>query len=61
MRGNCQKINLEELGFSEIFKSNADEHAQAGLEPVRVIAEHKELYIVRTADSTLVMFLDFIY
>jgi ribosome biogenesis GTPase len=49
MNKKNEKIKLEDLGYSDFFKNGQESMC---LSPARVIAEHKELYIVRTSDST---------
>jgi len=41
-------MKLEEIGFNERFKKFVRENELTGFDPGRVIAEHKERYIVRT-------------
>ena len=45
------KIKLEDLGYTNFFKNSRKADLEDGLVPARVIAEHKELYIVRNEDS----------
>jgi len=43
-----KKATLQELGYSDFFADNRKSDNNSELIPARVIAEHKELYVVRT-------------
>ena len=44
---------LEDLGYSRFFKDNQETATNIDLTPARIIAEHKELYLVRNETSEL--------
>ncbi|MBN8705389.1 MAG: ribosome small subunit-dependent GTPase A [Bacteroidetes bacterium] len=44
-------MKLEDLGYNPKFEKFRTENNLTGFEPGRIIAEHKERYIVRTADA----------
>lgn len=44
-------MNLEDLGYSETLKRWWEENILDGFEPGRVVEEHKEQYLVRTASA----------
>jgi len=47
------KIKLEDLGYSDFFENNRRPLINSDLTPARIIAEHKELYLVRNETSVL--------
>jgi ribosome biogenesis GTPase len=53
MKKDIRKINLEDIGYSEFFDSNRKNKGDKTLTPARIIAEHKELYILRNETSEL--------
>ncbi len=53
MKENVRKINLENIGYSDFFDNNRKNAAHKKLAPARIIAEHKELYILRSETSEL--------
>jgi len=46
-----KKIKLEDLGYSDFFENNRESVMNSDLVPARIIAEHKQLYIVRNEKS----------
>ncbi|MFC1704013.1 ribosome small subunit-dependent GTPase A [Candidatus Omnitrophota bacterium] len=48
-----KKIKLEDLGYNNSFENNRGSVIDSDLTPARIIAEHKELYIVRNETSVL--------
>ena len=44
---------LEDLGYSDFFKNNQASVMDSSLAPARIIAEHRELYILRNETSEL--------
>ncbi len=48
-----KKIKLKDLGYSECFEHNSKSLIDSDLTPARIIAEHKELYLVRNETSVL--------
>jgi ribosome biogenesis GTPase len=53
MKENIRKINLEDIGYSDFFDNNRKNASHKNLSPARIIAEHKELYILRSETSEL--------
>ncbi len=47
MKKNIREINLEDIGYSEFFDNNRKSNGSNEFSPARIIAEHKELYILR--------------
>lgn len=47
----AKEIKLEDLGYSDFFESNRRSAINSDLTPARIIAEHKELYLVRNEAS----------
>ena len=47
MGENISTIKLEDLGYSDFFEHNRRFVINSDLTPARIIAEHKELYLVR--------------
>lgn len=50
MKKNFKEINLEDIGYSDFFD---DHYKDKNLIPARVIAEHKEMYVLRNETSEL--------
>lgn len=50
MKKDIKKINLKDIGYSDFFDNY---RKNKGLTPARIIAEHKELYILRNETSEL--------
>ena len=50
---NFRKVNLEDIGYSDYFDNNRKNASDETLAPARIIAEHKELYILRNEISEL--------
>jgi ribosome biogenesis GTPase len=48
-----KKIKLGELGYSDFFENGRSAVIDSGLTPARIIAEHKELYLVRNENFVL--------
>jgi ribosome biogenesis GTPase len=46
-----RKIGLEDLGYSDFFEKSRKKSADKHLNPARITAEHKELYIIRNETS----------
>ena len=46
-----KKIKLKDIGYSDFFEYNRKSTADNNLTPARIIAEHKELYILRNESS----------
>ncbi len=44
-------MTLEDLGYSEMLENYRNEHKLEAFLAGRIIAEHKERYIVKTADQ----------
>lgn len=53
MKKKIHKLNLEELGYSDFFADQAEKTDDKNLTPARIIAEHKEMYILRNETSEL--------
>ncbi len=51
MNKTIKKIRLEDLGYSKFFKDNQKSTIDNNLIPALIIAEHKELYILRNETS----------
>lgn len=47
MKKDIREINLEDIGYSEFFDNNRKNNGSNEFSPARIIAEHKELYILR--------------
>ncbi len=48
---NINKITLEDLGYDSYFENTREAKTDNNFIPVRVIAEHKETYILRNEES----------
>jgi ribosome biogenesis GTPase len=46
-------MNLIDLGWDDFFKGEFEQHAKNGLSPIRVVREHKELYLAFGEDGEL--------
>lgn len=53
MTENKKIIKLEDIGFSDFFKKNREFSNDDNFTPARIIAEHKELYILKNEVSEL--------
>ncbi|MCF7908208.1 MAG: ribosome small subunit-dependent GTPase A [Candidatus Omnitrophica bacterium] len=53
MKKNIKKINLEDIGYGEFFENNRKSKKNNSFTPARIIAEHKELYILKNEISEL--------
>jgi ribosome biogenesis GTPase len=53
MNKNIKTINLKDIGYSDYFEDNRKRVTDNNLSPARIIAEHKELYILRNETSEL--------
>ena len=53
MNTNNTKISLETIGYSVFFENNRRSSLDPNLIPARIIAEHKERYILRNETSEL--------
>jgi len=53
MEKHIKKITLEDIGYSEFFDNNRKNTETKALTPARIIAEHRELYILRNEASEL--------
>ena len=53
MKKDIRKIYLEDIGYSEFFENNRKDKANKIFTPARIVAEHKELYILRNETSEL--------
>ncbi|MFH2137376.1 MAG: ribosome small subunit-dependent GTPase A [Candidatus Omnitrophota bacterium] len=53
MKKNIRKINLADIGYGEFFDNNRKNKENKTLTPARIIAEHKELYILRNETAEL--------
>lgn len=51
MKKDIKKISLEDIGYDDFFIHNRDTISNDNLVPARIIAEHKELYILRNEIS----------
>lgn len=51
MENSISKIDLENIGYSDFFMNNRDTASNDNLVPARIVAEHKELYILRNEIS----------
>jgi len=51
MDKNVKKNNLKDIGYSDFFKNNQRSVKDSNLTPARIIAEHKELYVLRNEIS----------
>ena len=51
MNKNINRIKLEDIGYSDFFENNRESAKDGSLTPARIIAEHKELYILRNEIS----------
>ena len=51
MNKTIKKIRLEDLGYSKFFKDNQRSTIDNNLIPALIIAEHKELYVLRNETS----------
>ncbi|MDD4202907.1 MAG: ribosome small subunit-dependent GTPase A [Candidatus Omnitrophica bacterium] len=51
MNEKIDKFKLEDLGYSDFFKNSKASEIDASFVPARIIAEHKELYILRNEVS----------
>ena len=50
---NFKKNTLEDIGYNDFFKNYQTNSHDENLKPARIIAEHKELYILRNETSEL--------
>lgn len=48
-----KKLKLKDVGYSDFFKNNQRSTINNTLVPARIIAEHKELYVLRSETSEL--------
>ncbi|MCP4650492.1 MAG: ribosome small subunit-dependent GTPase A [PVC group bacterium] len=53
MKKDIRKINLEDIGYNDFFDNNRKNSADKSLAAARIIAEHKELYILRNEIAEL--------
>ena len=51
MNESTRELELKDLGYSDFFEGNRGPVIDSNLTPARIIAEHKELYILRNATS----------
>lgn len=53
MKNRENKLSLEDIGYSDYFNDHYKNRADKNLTPARIIAEHKEMFIVRNETSEL--------
>jgi ribosome biogenesis GTPase len=51
MNGNTGKIKLDDLGYCDFFEDGRKANPNENFIPARIVAEHKEAYILRNATS----------
>jgi len=51
MYKTVKKLNLKDIGYSDFFEDNRRSTTDSNLTPARIIAEHKELYILKNEIS----------
>ncbi|MBI4846329.1 MAG: ribosome small subunit-dependent GTPase A [Candidatus Omnitrophica bacterium] len=53
MKQDIRKIKFEDIGFSDFFVNHYKQATGKALTPARIVAEHKELYILRNETTEL--------
>ncbi len=53
MKNRESKLSLEDIGYSDFFENHLKNRMDKNLTPARIIAEHKEMYVLRNETSEL--------